>query len=76
MKHQIMAGECHIIGNQGVDTEQLTAYLGQAHGVLLGLLLTAKSQNNPKPHASSTPEPAISPENQAFGAIRNPPEVQ
>jgi hypothetical protein len=76
MEDQIIAKKLRVFGNQGVDTDQLTAYLGQAHGVLLGLGLACETKEQPKPHAFSTPEPAMPTKNQALRTFPNPPEVQ
>src|SRR6056297_332867 len=76
VENQIMAEKFYIIGNQGVDTEQLTAYLGQAHGVLLGLLLACKTTEQPKPHAFSSPEGVLNTKNQTLSAFLDPPQVQ
>jgi hypothetical protein len=76
VEDQIGAEKFHIIRNQGVDTEQLTAYLGQAHGVSSDWDLACETKAQPKPHAFSSPKQALPMENQRLTALLNPPEVQ
>src|SRR6056297_3460963 len=76
VEDQIITEKLHIIGNQGLDTEQLTAYLRQAHGVLLGLLLACETTEQPKPHAFSSSQAVLTTKNQILSVFPGPPEVQ